>query len=202
MGFEQFLDAKFTSTKRFSLEGGDTTIPAIDALINRSAIFGVEEVTIGMAHRGRLNVLCNILGKTYKQVLGEFEGKFAPDEDADKKDDDKKLVMGSGDVKYHLGFSSQIKTPEGSELYLKLLPNPSHLECAAPVVQGYTRAKIDLTYNGDANKVLPITIHGDAAIAGQGVVYETLQMCGLEGYTTGGTVHFIVNNQIGFTTVF
>ncbi len=200
VGFEQFLDAKFSSTKRFSLEGGDTTIPALDALINRSAVFGVEEVTIGMAHRGRLNVLCNILGKTYQQVLGEFEGKFAPDED--QNDNDMKVVMGSGDVKYHLGFSSQVTTPEGNEIYLKLLPNPSHLECAASVVQGYTRAKIDLTYNGDANKVLPITLHGDAAIAGQGVVYETLQMAGLEGYTTGGTVHFIINNQIGFTTVF
>lgn len=200
VGFEQFLDAKFTSTKRFSLEGGDTTIPALDALINRSAIFGTQEVTIGMAHRGRLNVLCNILGKTYKQVLGEFEGKFAPDED--QKTSDVKVVMGSGDVKYHLGFSSQITTPEGNDVYLRLLPNPSHLECAAPVVQGYTRAKIDLTYGGDVNKVLPITIHGDAAIAGQGVVYETLQMSGLEGYATGGTVHFIINNQIGFTTVF
>ncbi len=192
VGFEQFLDAKFTSTKRFSLEGGDTTIPAIDALINRSAIFGVKEVTIGMAHRGRLNVLCNIMGKTYKQVLGEFEGKFANEGE----------MMGSGDVKYHLGFSSQITTLEGNKVYLKLLPNPSHLECAAPVVQGYTRAKIDLEYDGNVNEVLPITIHGDAAIAGQGVVYETLQMSGLEGYHTGGTVHFVINNQIGFTTVF
>ncbi|MEY4927540.1 MAG: 2-oxoglutarate dehydrogenase component, partial [Bacteroidota bacterium] len=165
---------------------------ALDALINRSAIFGTKEVTIGMAHRGRLNVLCNILGKTYKQVLGEFEGKFA----------NEGQMMGSGDVKYHLGFSSQITTFEGNKVYLKLLPNPSHLECAAPVVQGYTRAKIDLKYNGNVNDVLPITIHGDAAVAGQGVVYETLQMAGLEGYHTGGTVHFVINNQIGFTTVF
>ncbi len=206
VGFEQFLDAKFSSTKRFSLEGGDTTIPALDALINRSAVFGVEEVTIGMAHRGRLNVLCNIMGKTYKQVLGEFEGKFAPEqeEETNKEGENNKPkeIMGSGDVKYHLGFSSQVTTPEGNQIYLKLLPNPSHLECAAPVVQGYTRAKIDLTYNGDVNKVLPITLHGDAAIAGQGVVYETLQMSRLEGYLTGGTVHFIINNQIGFTTVF
>jgi 2-oxoglutarate dehydrogenase E1 component len=192
VGFEKFLDKKYGATKRFSLEGGDTTIPAIDAMINRAAEHGVEEVVIGMAHRGRLNVLTNILGKTYKQLLGEFEGKSTAN----------KETMGSGDVKYHLGYSSQVTTPEGHSVYLKLMPNPSHLECVNAVVEGFTRAKLDIEYGGDVRKVLPILLHGDAALAGQGIVYETVQMSQLEGYHTGGTVHIVTNNQIGFTTDF
>ena len=188
--FENFLHTKYIGQKRFSLEGGETTIPALDAIINNSADLGVEEVVIGMAHRGRLNVLANIMGKTYEQIFNEFEGT-QPD-----------LTMGDGDVKYHLGFSSEIVTPSGKTIYLKLAPNPSHLEAVDPVVQGFCRAKIDKQYERDEDKVLPILIHGDAAIAGQGVVYEVAQMSKLDGYQTGGTIHFIINNQVGFTTDF
>ncbi|NNC96330.1 MAG: 2-oxoglutarate dehydrogenase E1 component [Chitinophagales bacterium] len=187
--FEKFLGTKYVGEKRFSLEGGETTIPALEAIIATSAKHGVEEVIVGMAHRGRLNVLANILGKTYEEIFSEFEGNI-PSE-----------TMGDGDVKYHLGFIAQY--PVGDrDIYIKLTPNPSHLEAVDPIVQGYTRAKADLIYNSDFDKVLPLLIHGDAAIAGQGVVYEVLQMSKLEGYYTGGTVHFVINNQIGFTTDF
>ncbi len=189
--FEKFLHTKYIGQKRFSLEGGETTIPALDAIINTATEHGVKEVVIGMAHRGRLNVLANIMGKTYEEIFSEFEGKSMPDQ-----------TMGSGDVKYHKGFSSEMTMPSGKNIYLKLCPNPSHLEAVDPVVVGFARAKADVLYNSDYDKILPILIHGDASIAGQGIVYEVLQMSGLEGYYTGGTIHFVINNQIGFTTDF
>ncbi len=191
VGFEDFLQKKFVGQKRFSLEGGEATIPALDAIINKGAADEVEEIVIGMAHRGRLNVLCNTLGKTHDQIFNEFEGKNLPDS-----------IYGSGDVKYHLGFSSQVETDKGKQVYVKLLPNPSHLEAVDPVVEGYARAKIDILYKHRVDSILPILIHGDAAVAGQGIVYETIQMSKLKGYTTGGTVHLVINNQIGFTTNF
>jgi len=187
--FENFLHTKFLGQKRFSLEGGENTIPALETIINKSAELGVQEVVIGMAHRGRLNVLTNTLGKTYEQIFTEFEGNINPD-----------LTMGDGDVKYHLGYSSHVDTPSGNKIYLKLTPNPSHLEAVDPLVVGYTRGQIDDEYKGDLSKAMAILIHGDAAVAGQGVVYEVIQMSGLPGYTTGGTIHFVINNQIGFTT--
>ncbi|MBJ6120117.1 2-oxoglutarate dehydrogenase E1 component [Pontibacter sp. BT310] len=189
--FENFLHTKFLGQKRFSLEGGETTIPALDAAIDKASELGVEEVVIGMAHRGRLNVLANIMGKTYEQIFSEFEGTAVPD-----------LTMGDGDVKYHMGFSSEVITPSGNKVNLKLAPNPSHLEAVNPVVEGFVRAKIDCMYGKDIDKVLPILIHGDAALAGQGIVYEVTQMANLEGYNTGGTIHFVINNQVGFTTDF
>lgn len=189
--FEEFLHTKYVGQKRFSLEGGETTIAALDAMITIAANSGVVEVVIGMAHRGRLNVLANIMGKTYEQIFSEFEGTAVPDQS-----------FGDGDVKYHLGFSSQVVTPEKKEVYLKLVPNPSHLEAVDPVVEGFARAKADIMYNSDYDKILPILIHGDAAVVGQGVVYELVQMSQLNGYYTGGTMHFVINNQIGFTTDF
>jgi len=189
--FENFLQTKYMGQKRFSLEGGETTIPALDAIINRSADLGVEEVVIGMAHRGRLNILANIMGKTYEQIFSEFEGTAEPD-----------LTMGDGDVKYHMGYSSQVRTPNGKMVNLKLAPNPSHLEAVNPVVEGFVRAKADSQYNRNYDKILPIIIHGDSAVAGQGIVYEGVQMSKLAGYSTGGTIHFVINNQIGFTTDF
>ena len=189
--FENFLHTKYVGQKRFSLEGGETTIPALDAIINKAAELGVEEAVIGMAHRGRLNILCNILGKTYENIFNEFEGNYTPD-----------LTFGDGDVKYHVGFSSQVKTPGGKDVHLKLAPNPSHLEAVNPVVEGYVRSKGDGIYNSDYDKILPILIHGDAALAGQGIVYEVTQMANLPGYLTGGTIHFVINNQVGFTTDF
>ena len=189
--FEKFLHTKYIGQKRFSLEGGETTIAALDAIINTSQQNGVEEVVIGMAHRGRLNVLANIMGKTYEQIFSEFEGTSTPD-----------TTMGSGDVKYHLGFSSVVDTPNGGKINLKLCPNPSHLEAVDPVVIGFSRSKADVLYGSDYDKILPIIIHGDASVAGQGIVYEVLQMSGLKGYYTGGTIHFVINNQIGFTTDF
>lgn len=189
--FEEFLHTKFVGQKRFSLEGGETTIPALDAMVDFGTDRGVEEVIIGMAHRGRLNVLANIMGKTYEQIFTEFEGTVLPDQS-----------FGDGDVKYHLGYSSQVKNSSGKEVYLKLVPNPSHLEAVNPVVEGFARAKADIMYKSDYDKILPILIHGDAAAAGQGIVYEVVQMSQLEGYFTGGTLHFVINNQIGFTTDF
>ncbi len=189
--FEKFLHTKYIGQKRFSLEGGETTIAALDAIINTAADGGVEEVVIGMAHRGRLNILANILGKTYENIFSEFEGKSTPDS-----------TMGSGDVKYHLGFSSQLATTSGKTINLKLAPNPSHLEAVNPVVIGFSRAKADILYESDYDKILPILIHGDASVAGQGIVYEVLQMTNLKGYYVGGTIHFVINNQIGFTTDF
>ncbi len=188
--FENFLHTKFLGQKRFSLEGGETTIPALDAIIRKAAELGVEEVMLGMAHRGRLNVLANIMGKTYEQIFSEFQGTAVPD-----------LTMGDGDVKYHMGYSSQVEV-DGRSVNLKLAPNPSHLEAVNPVVEGFVRAKLDHGYGGDLNKVLPILIHGDAAVAGQGIGYELTQMSQLEGYRTGGTIHFVINNQVGFTTDF
>lgn len=189
--FEKFLHTKYIGQKRFSLEGGETTIAALDTIINTGAEVGVKEVVIGMAHRGRLNVLANILGKTYEQIFSEFEGTAIPDQ-----------TMGSGDVKYHLGFASEVDTPSGKKVHLKLAPNPSHLEAVDPVVLGFSRAKADCLYNSEFDAVLPILIHGDASVAGQGVVYEIIQMSNLDGFYTGGTIHFIINNQIGFTTDF
>lgn len=187
--FENFLHTKFLGQKRFSLEGGENTIPFLDKVINRSSELGTKEVVIGMSHRGRLNVLANIMNKTYEQIFSEFEGSTDPD-----------LTMGDGDVKYHMGYSSYLETSNGKKSYVKLTPNPSHLEAVNSVVLGYTRAQIDDEYSEDVNAALPILIHGDAAVAGQGIVYETTQMSLLEGYSTGGTVHLVINNQVGFTT--
>jgi 2-oxoglutarate dehydrogenase E1 component len=189
--FEKFLHTKYVGQKRFSLEGGETTIAALDAILTVASNNGVQEAVIGMAHRGRLNVLANILGKTYEQIFSEFEGTAIPDQ-----------TMGSGDVKYHLGFSSEVETASGKKMHLKLTPNPSHLEAVNPVVLGYSRAKADVLYKSEFDSVLPILIHGDASVAGQGIVYEILQMSNLQGYYTGGTIHFVINNQIGFTTDF
>jgi len=189
--FENFLNTKYIGQKRFSLEGGENTIPALDAIIEKSADHGVQEVVIGMAHRGRLNVLANTLGKTYEYIFNEFEGNIIPD-----------TTFGDGDVKYHLGFTSHVKTSNQKDVYLKLMPNPSHLEAVGPVVQGYCRAQSDILYGNDKSKTLPIIIHGDAAVAGQGIVYESIQMSRLDGYDVGGSIHFIINNQIGFTTDF
>lgn len=190
VGFENFLAKKYVAQKRFGLEGGETTIPALDAIICKGAEDGVEEVVIGMAHRGRLNVLVNIMGKTYDHIFSEFQNVM-PEE-----------TFGDGDVKYHLGYASKYLTPSGKEVHMKLVPNPSHLEAVGPVVQGYSRAQADVLYTSDFDKILPILIHGDAAVAGQGVVYEVVQMSQLEGYYTGGTIHFVINNQVGFTTDF
>ncbi|HEU4470584.1 MAG TPA: 2-oxoglutarate dehydrogenase E1 component [Flavisolibacter sp.] len=189
--FEKFLHTKYIGQKRFSLEGGETTIAALDAMLTVAAEHGVQEAVIGMAHRGRLNVLANILGKTYEQIFSEFEGTAIPDQ-----------TMGSGDVKYHLGFASEVETAKGKKIHLKLTPNPSHLEAVNPVVLGYSRAMADVLYKSEFDSVLPILIHGDASVAGQGIVYEILQMSNLSGYYTGGTMHFVINNQIGFTTDF
>jgi len=188
--FENFLHTKFLGQKRFSLEGGETTIPALDAIINKAADMGVEEVMIGMAHRGRLNVLSNILGKSYESIFDGFEGNIPSQ------------VQGDGDVKYHLGYASLTETPSGKMINVKLAPNPSHLEAVNPVVEGFVRAQADEEYKGDFTKIMPILIHGDAAVAGQGIVYEVTQMAKLPGYQTGGTVHFVINNQVGFTTDF
>jgi len=189
--FEKFLHTKYVGQKRFSLEGGETTIAALDAIINTAADFGVQEVVIGMAHRGRLNVLANILGKTYEQIFSEFEGSAIPD-----------TTMGSGDVKYHMGFRGEHTAKDGKKVNLQLCPNPSHLEAVDPVVVGFARSKADVIYESEYDRILPILIHGDASVAGQGIVYEVLQMSGLKGYYTGGTIHFVINNQIGFTTDF
>ena len=189
--FEKFLHTKYIGQKRFSLEGGESTIAALDAIINTAASHDVQEVVIGMAHRGRLNVLANIMGKTYEQIFSEFEGTAIIDQ-----------TMGSGDVKYHMGYGSEINTPDGKKIHLKLAPNPSHLEAVDPVVLGFARAKADVLDQSAFDKYLPILIHGDASVAGQGIVYEVLQMSNLRGYHTGGTIHFVINNQIGFTTDF
>jgi 2-oxoglutarate dehydrogenase E1 component len=189
--FEKFLHTKYIGQKRFSLEGGETTIAALDAIIGTAADHDVQEVVIGMAHRGRLNVLANIMGKTYEQIFSEFEGTGKVDQ-----------TMGSGDVKYHMGYGSEVQTLNNKTIHLKLMPNPSHLEAVNPVVVGFARAKADVLYESDFDKILPILIHGDASIAGQGVVYEVLQMSDLKGYYTGGTMHIVINNQIGFTTDF
>ncbi|MFK7931958.1 MAG: 2-oxoglutarate dehydrogenase E1 component [Saprospiraceae bacterium] len=187
--FEEFLHKKYVGQKRFSLEGGESTIVGLDGIINKAAEDKVEEVIIGMAHRGRLNVLVNIMGKTYEQIFNEFEGKAVPDSS-----------LGDGDVKYHLGYSSLVDTTSDKKIHLKLVPNPSHLESVDPVVEGFARAKADILFESDYDKILPILIHGDAALAGQGIVYEVVQMSQLPGYYTGGTIHMVINNQVGFTT--
>jgi len=184
--FETFLQKNYTGQKRFSLEGGESLIPALDTIHKYFAANGGQEVVIGMAHRGRLNVLTNIMKKPYSAIFAEFEGL-------------KKSVSDGGDVKYHLGFSSDLEF-NGHRLHLSLAFNPSHLEAVNSVVEGMTRAKQMRIYNGDYSKVLPITIHGDAAVIGQGVVTETMNLANLEGYRTGGTIHIVVNNQVGFTT--
>jgi len=188
--FENYLATKFVGQKRFSLEGGEALIPAMNTLMEHGVESGIQDYVIGMPHRGRLNVLTNIMNKTYKDVFTEFEGR--PSEDS----------LFDGDVKYHMGYSSDQTSDKGKKVHVSLTPNPSHLETVNPVVEGIARAKIDNLYGGDNSKVCPILLHGDAAIAGQGIVYEVIQMSQLEGYKTGGTVHFIVNNQVGFTTNF
>ncbi len=188
VAFENFLHTKYVGQKRFSLSGGESLIPALDAVIEKGAALGAKEFVIGMAHRGRLNVLANIIGKSYEDIFAEFEGAAFED------------GLFEGDVKYHLGFSSNRMTRVGKNVHLSIIPNPSHLEAVDPVTEGVVRAKIDKRYNGDANKIVPILIHGDAAIAGQGIAYEVIQMSLLEGYRTGGTIHLVINNQVGFTT--
>jgi 2-oxoglutarate dehydrogenase E1 component len=186
--FENFLHTKYIGQKRFSLEGMECLIPALDAVIQYGADLDVEEFVIGMAHRGRLNVLANIFDKTYQEIFSEFEGKVFQDEQFE------------GDVKYHLGYSSDLVTHSGKKVHLSLSPNPSHLEAVNPVVKGVVRAKLDQLYDGNRDKIAPILIHGDAAIAGQGVMYEVVQMSGLDANKVGGTIHMVANNQIGFTT--
>ncbi|MEX1013218.1 MAG: 2-oxoglutarate dehydrogenase E1 component [Waddliaceae bacterium] len=189
--FEVFIHTKYVGQKRFSLEGGETLIPILGAIIERGADLGLEDFILGMAHRGRLNVLSNILQKSYGDIFSEFEEGYVPIS-----------FEGSGDVKYHKGFVSKRKTLTGKEVELTLAPNPSHLEAVYPVVEGQARAK-QIQKNDDLlfDKVIPILVHGDAALSGQGVVYETMQMYNLEDYRTGGTVHLVINNQIGFTTL-
>ncbi|MDT0555310.1 2-oxoglutarate dehydrogenase E1 component [Patiriisocius hiemis] len=188
VSFETFLHTKYVGQKRFSLEGGESLIPGVDALIEAAADKGVEDFVMGMAHRGRLSTLTNIFGKSAKDIFSEFDGK---DYDQDYFD---------GDVKYHLGWTSKRKTDSGKEINLNIAPNPSHLETVGAVVEGIARAKQDRHHKDDSKKVLPIIVHGDAAIAGQGLVYEVVQMAQLDGYKTGGTIHIVVNNQVGFTT--
>jgi 2-oxoglutarate dehydrogenase E1 component len=188
IGFENFIHKKFTGQKRFSIEGAEVMLPGLNALIDHGAELGIKEFTIGMAHRGRLNILANVLRKPYERIFKEFEG------------DEYEEGITLGDVKYHLGYGNKVKTSRGKEVEINLVPNPSHLESATPVIQGIARAKIDHKYDGDYNKVAPIVIHGDAAISAQGVVYEVIQMSELEGYKTGGSIHLVINNQVGFTT--
>mgnify|MGYP002823141534 CR=1 FL=1 len=188
VSFETFLHTKYVGQKRFSLEGGESFIPALDAIIEAAASFGVKEFVMGMAHRGRLNTLTNIFGKNAKDIFSEFDGKDYDQEVFD------------GDVKYHLGWTSCRTTDSGKEINLNIAPNPSHLETVGAVVEGIARAKQDKHHFDNPNQVLPIVVHGDAAIAGQGIVYEIVQMAQLDGYTTKGTIHIVINNQIGFTT--
>ncbi|GAA3474209.1 multifunctional oxoglutarate decarboxylase/oxoglutarate dehydrogenase thiamine pyrophosphate-binding subunit/dihydrolipoyllysine-residue succinyltransferase subunit [Nonomuraea roseola] len=188
--FETFLQTKFVGQKRFSLEGGESLIPLLDSVISEAAGENLDEVVIGMAHRGRLNVLANIVGKSYGQIFGEFEGNIDP-----------RTAHGSGDVKYHLGATGTFTAPTGKTIVSSVVANPSHLEAVDPVLEGVVRAKQDLLERGEEGfSVLPVLVHGDAAFAGQGVVAETLNLSQLRGYRTGGTVHIVVNNQVGFTT--
>ncbi len=189
--FENFLHKKYIGQKRFSLEGLEALIPALDAVIQYGAELNVEEFVIGMAHRGRLNVLANIFNKKYSQIFSEFEGKVFQGGDFDDFE---------GDVKYHLGYSVDVNTATNKKVHLRLADNPSHLEAVNPIVKGLVRAKLDTKYDGNVDKICPILIHGDAAIAGQGIAYEIVQMSGLEAYYVGGTMHIVTNNQIGFTT--
>ena len=188
--FEDFLAKKYVGEKRFSIEGAETLIPAMDEVIESGSEMGVQEFTVGMAHRGRLNVLVNILRKPHAEVFAEFEGYYRETDDF------------QGDVKYHHGYSCDITSRTGAQVHLSLCANPSHLEAVGPVAQGKARAKLDQKYNGDRKSIVPILIHGDAAIAAQGVVYEQIQMSELEAYQAGGSVHIVINNQVGFTTNF
>ncbi|NBY03674.1 MAG: 2-oxoglutarate dehydrogenase E1 component [Planctomycetes bacterium] len=187
--FEKFLHHKFVGQKRFSLEGGDSLIPLLEAVVESYPDLGGEHIVLGMAHRGRLNVLTNVMLKPYGDVFAEFEENFSTTS-----------IIGDGDVKYHLGYSVDRQNTKGKNLHLSLTPNPSHLEFVNPVVEGRVRAKQDLLNDSSRRAVLPVLIHGDAAFAGQGIVPESLNLAGLEGYTTGGTFHVVINNQIGFTT--
>ncbi|MFN5910924.1 MAG: thiamine pyrophosphate-dependent enzyme, partial [Bacteroidota bacterium] len=186
--FEAFLGKKFVGQKRFSVEGGEALIPALDTLVQKGSALGVEYFVMGMAHRGRLNTLTNIFKKRPQDIFSEFEGK-----EFDSID------YFDGDVKYHQGFTSHVTLPNGKKIGLTLSPNPSHLEAVNTVVEGIARAKVDHVLK-DEKKICPVLIHGDAAIAGQGIVYETIQMAQLDGYRAGGTIHIVVNNQVGFTT--
>ena len=189
VGFENFLQTKYVGQKRFSVEGGETLIPGVSiALKSAAENYDVQECVLGMAHRGRLNTLVNIFKKPVRDLFSEFEGKDFEDQDID------------GDVKYHLGLTLSKSYKGGQEMKMNLVPNPSHLETVDAVVEGIVRAKVDLNYNNDDGKILPILVHGDAAVAGQGIVYEVVQMAQLNGYKTGGTIHVVVNNQVGFTT--
>ena len=189
LSFESFLHTKYVGQKRFSLEGGESLIPALDSLIMAADDLGVEDFVMGMAHRGRLNTLANIFGKSTKDIFSEFDGK------------DYDQTVFDGDVKYHMGWTSKIDpNNDGKKINITLAPNPSHLETVGAIVQGIARAKLENKFNSDTSKVLPIIVHGDAAIAGQGLAYEIVQMASLKGYSTGGTIHIVVNNQIGFTT--
>lgn len=188
VGFEQFIHKKFIGQKRFSLEGAEAVIPALDAVLSKGAELGIEEFIIGMPHRGRLNILANTLQKPYENIFQEFIGKEYNEN------------IELGDVKYHLGYGNDITTDSGKKVRVHLAPNPSHLETVAPIIEGIAKAKIQHKYHNNYEKLAPIVLHGDAAIAAQGVVYETIQMSHLKGYKTGGTIHLIINNQVGFTT--
>lgn len=188
VGFEKFLHKKFVGQKRFSLEGGESVVPALDVAVSEGARLGMEEFVIGMAHRGRVNILANIFNKPYEKIFREFEGYVHDDERFD------------GDVKYHLGYNNTVTTEEGKKVEMNLLPNPSHLETVASVAQGLTRSIIDTKFKGAFNKACAVIIHGDAAVAGQGIVYELMQMANLPAHKTGGTIHLVINNQVGFTT--
>ena len=188
VGFENFLHKKYVGQKRFSMEGLESAIAGLDALFEEGARLGVKEFVVGMAHRGRLNVLTNLFSKPLTAMLTEFEGGQLPDH-----------ITGDGDVKYHMGHSADVKTTDGHDLHLSLAANPSHLEAVNPVVMGGVKAKCEKFYNNDINSIVPVLIHGDAAIAGQGIVYECANMIGLPGYSPGGTVHVVFNNQVGFT---
>ncbi|MGD9301646.1 MAG: 2-oxoglutarate dehydrogenase E1 component [Desulfobacterales bacterium] len=188
--FEQFINKKYLAVTRFSLEGGDAIIPALDSLVGHVAQKGCTEIILGMAHRGRLNVQANILNKSYEDIFGEFENCYNPDD-----------LTGAGDVKYHNGYLADLKMADNQNLRIFLMNNPSHLESVDPVVEGFARARQDITADRQRKRILPLLIHGDAAFAGQGIVAETLNMSQLEGYRTGGTIHLVINNQIGYTTL-
>src|SRR4029079_10125933 len=188
-GFESFLENRFKGHKRFSLEGGESTIAILDEVLDRATSQHVDECVIGMAHRGRLTVLANVIGKGIAQVFSEFEGELGEED-----------FEGSGDVKYHLGASNRRQQPGGNAIRVSVAANPSHLEAVNPVVEGIVRPKQDRLGDAKRERVIPVLIHGDAAMSGQGIVAETLNFSQVEGYTTGGTIHLVINNQIGFTT--
>src|SRR5947207_9832771 len=187
--FEHFLHSRFVGQKRFALEGGETALAILDEILERAAANNVHEIVMGMAHRGRLNILANTVGKDVRQIFSEFEGEIDP-----------ASTQGSGDVKYHLGATGVRRTATGRDIVVSVSPNPSHLEAVDPVVEGIVRPKQDRLGDTARERVIPVLIHGDAAFAGQGVVAETLNLSQLEGYSTGGTIHLVINNQIGFTT--